>query len=160
MKEIILNTVNKKSPNYKKYSALIDDEDFDNVYKHKWYVTKSCGSFYAQTSIGQKRIFLHNFVMGFVGVDHINHNGLDCQKHNLRKATKQQNSMNTRPHKDSSSKYKGVFWNTGKKKWEARIMYKGKTIRIGRFKDEKQAAQEYNETARKLGGEFAYLNVI
>jgi len=92
-------------------------------------------------------------------VDHINHNGLDNRKANLRPATCAQNNYNSRHfRKSKSSKYRGVNWNKQRKKWFALINYNKKEKFIGAFKDEKQAAKAYDKAAKKYHGEFASLN--
>jgi len=93
-------------------------------------------------------------------VDHINHNGLDNRKANIRPATHSQNNFNRiiSTRGDLSSKYKGVAWNKSKKKWQARIGIYGKRKHIGHFKDEIQAAKAYDKAAKKYHGEFASLN--
>ena len=92
-------------------------------------------------------------------VDHINYNGLDNRKANLRLATRRQNSLHViRTMNPGSSKYKGVSWHTYKKRWGAQITTYGKTYHLGYFKDEIQAAKTYDEAARKYHGEFAALN--
>jgi len=93
-------------------------------------------------------------------VDHINHNGLDNRKANLRPATRAQNNYNKLivKHKESSSKYKGVTWKKENKKWLAQINFKGDYIFLGYFKDERKAAKAYDEAAKKYYSEFACLN--
>lgn len=90
-------------------------------------------------------------------VDHINHDCLDNRKSNLRICTHAENARNKRPV-IGTSKYKGVYWDKTNKKWEAHIR-KGKDVKyLGQFKCEKKAALAYNEKAKELFGEFAYLN--
>jgi hypothetical protein len=92
-------------------------------------------------------------------VDHINHNGLDNRKANLRLATSAQNSYNRRQfRKNKSSKYTGVSWKERTKKWAAIICYKREIIVVGYFKDEIQAAKAYDKAAKKYHTEFASLN--
>ena len=92
-------------------------------------------------------------------VDHINHNGLDNRKANLRLATYAQNSYNRKQfRKRQTSKYTGVSWIKQIKKWRVIICYNGKKKFIGYFKDEKQAAKAYDKAAKKYHGEFASLN--
>jgi hypothetical protein len=95
-------------------------------------------------------------------VDHINHNGLDNRKANLRPVTQAQNCLN-RPYKIykkkiSSSKYKGVTWHKRMKKWTAQICYQGKHKSLGYFDDETDAAKAYDDAAKKHHKEFAVLN--
>jgi hypothetical protein len=74
---------------------------------------------------------------GHLFIDHINHNGLDNRKANLRLATCAQNSYNRKCfRKDTTSKYTGVSWRKEKKKWAVIIGYKRKNIIVGYFKDE------------------------
>lgn len=93
-------------------------------------------------------------------VDHEDHNGLNCQRRNIRIATSADNAHNTRSHKNAVSKYKGVskvgpaLSKVSKKKWRARIG--GKTI--GYFKSAKEAAQAYDKAAAEKYGKFAYPN--
>ena len=109
---------------------------------------------------------LHRFVMGCpkdVTVDHINRNPLDCRIKNLRYATKAQQIYNrgkNRTLAGFSSKYKGVCWRPKRKKWAGHIYFKGKQYNLGNFNTEEEAALAYNNKARELMGEFAYLNEI
>ena len=91
-------------------------------------------------------------------VDHINGNRLDNRKENLRLATPQQNQMNRKSHRNSTSKYKGVSWDKSRNKWRALIMIDNKYKHIGRYQDEREAALAYDKAARELFGEYAHLN--
>lgn len=158
MKKIILNRVNPKSKNYKKFSALVDDEDFERVSGYNWFIMPNG---YVATRIGKSKVYLHRFIMGLTGIDHKNNNKLDNQKNNLRKATKQQNNWNKPKYKtDTSSKFKGVSWCNRGNRWRSKIFHNGKAIYIGTHKDETEAAKAYNKRAKELFGEFAYLNVV
>ena len=91
-------------------------------------------------------------------VDHINGNRLDNRKENLRLVTPQQNNMNRKPLKNSTSKYKGVFWDKNRNKWLVLIMIGDKSRYLGRYQDEREAALAYDKAAKKLFGEYAHLN--
>jgi hypothetical protein len=109
-----------------------------------------------------KAVRLHRVLLGATKgqcVDHINHDGLDNRRSNLRIATHAQNLMNRRKAtqwggRECSSKYLGVSWEADKKRWLAQVRHDGKLYRR-RFKDEEGAARWYRETAIKLHGEFA-----
>ena len=91
-------------------------------------------------------------------VDHIDHNGLNNQKKNLRLATFTQNCQNQRRCSHGTSKYKGVHWHKSCKKWAAAIRCDNKTYHLGYFKDEIAAALAYDSAARRLHKDFAALN--
>lgn len=141
------------------YVALVDDEDFDNVNQFEWHVSKCETKFYARRSLGKRKYqFLHQFIMGSKWIDHIDDIGLNCQKHNLRKCTNSQNQMNSRPRKNTASKYKGVSKCSEANRWQSQIKLSGKIFYLGIFKDEIDAAKAYDTKAIELFGEFAYLN--
>ena len=105
---------------------------------------------------------MHRKIMGAEGeilVDHINHNGLDNRKVNLRFATYSQNNSNTRMRKNpGASKYKGVQWSKQRNKWTAIIRYNKKRKFLGYYTDERKAAKAYNEAAKIYHGQFASPN--
>lgn len=89
-------------------------------------------------------------------IDHINGNGLDNSKQNLRKATHAENMRNRRKHKvTTSSPFKGVFFRKDKNRWEARIWFNNKRIRLGMHSTPELAHMAYCKAAAELHGEFA-----
>ncbi len=91
--------------------------------------------------------------------DHLNHNGLDNRKANLRLATHTQNVWHRRKFKSTSrSKYKGLTWRKKEKSWNVRITVNGRRLYVGSFKDETEAARAYDRAAKNLHGPFATLN--
>lgn len=158
MRNILLNTVRSNSSNYKKFVALVDDADYEKVNKHKWYIHRYGNTLYAHTEIDGKQVSMHKFLTGFKQADHIDMNGLNNQRNNLREATHSQNGANRKSYKNSSSKYKGVCWDKREGKWHAQIKNNGKMFHIGYFKSEINGAQAYNFMAEKLHGEFARYN--
>jgi len=93
-------------------------------------------------------------------VDHIDNNGKNNMLDNLRWATDQENAYNRRKIENTSSQYKGVYWDNIKMKWRSRIKIKGKSKHLGYYDDEDEAGHAYNAKALELFGEFAKLNVI
>lgn len=143
--------------------VIFDDEDQELVMQYHWYVNEPTpGIFYAVTSgyPGISSLRMHNLVMGFTGgpleVDHINRNGLDNRRRNLRSCSRQQNNANQGPRK-GTSRYKGVRFNKGK--WTAQIMIDRVSIHLGRHETELGAAAAYDKAAREAWGEFAYQNL-
>lgn len=158
LKEILLNIINSKSPNYKRFFALIDDEDFERVNQYIWHIKRINNWVYACAFIDGEFIYLHNFITGLKWIDHKNGIGLDCQKDNLRGATNQQNQFNQRLRQGGTSKYKGVCLHKSSKKWQAYIKFNYKSIHLGLFNSEREAGLAYNRKAKELFGEFARLN--
>ena len=110
----------------------------------------------------QKSVRMHRAVLDVPAgkfIDHINHNGLDNRKANLRIVTRRENSWNKRKQRGNySSQYKGVTWLKRTGKWQARIVCRGTSIFIGQFDDEEAAARAYDARAAELFGEYAALN--
>lgn len=93
-------------------------------------------------------------------VDHIDGNGLNNSRSNLRVATNAQNSENQRKkaNANTSSKFKGVSWHKSTRKWRAYIRHKYKCVHLGLFRSETDAAKAYDRRAKKLFGDFCNLN--
>ena len=145
--------------------ALVDDEDFERINQYKWYANNEHGIWYAIRSIrktnGKQTIQrMHRIIMdapnGFE-TDHVNHDGLDNRKRNLRICTHAENQHN-RKLQDGTSKFKGVSWHEATKKWQAKITSNGKLIHLGVYDNEITAALAYNIKAKDLFGDFVYLN--
>jgi DNA-binding Xre family transcriptional regulator len=98
-------------------------------------------------------------VVDGVSLDHKDGNGLDNRKKRLRVADHAQNGWNQKIRIcGKSSRYKGVIWHIGARKWQSQIRYKGRLIHLGTFDDEAEAAKAYDEAAEKHFGVFARLN--
>jgi hypothetical protein len=93
-------------------------------------------------------------------IDHINGDKLDNRKANLRVCTNGQNHMNIKKYAGKTSKYKGVWWNKERGKWQTDIKLDKKKRYVGRFEDENEAGLAYNAAAIALFGEFALLNEV
>jgi hypothetical protein len=142
--------------------AIVDSEDYERLSAFKWYAQRSTNTFYAKRNIllpdGRRTTgFMHIEIMGALGVDHIDGDGLNNRKENLRPCSHADNCKNTRSRKGSSSQYKGVKRYRGVK-WAAQIQTNGKQNFIGYFDDEVEAALAYDRIATQLHGEFARLN--
>ena len=167
----------KRIPLTQNKFAMVDDEDFDELSKYNWCVEKkSNGMFYAsRSSLSNKEkrhtVYMHRQILGLTKndgkqTDHINHNGLDNKRSNIRVCSYAQNQQNRKLIKNKTSKYKGVSWSKGqihkgkqyKGKWLAHIVYEGKALHLGLFNDEIEAAKAYDQKAKELFGEFAYIN--
>ncbi len=87
-------------------------------------------------------------------VDHIDGNGLNNQRSNLRIATRAQNAHNTRRPKTNTSGHKGVYWSKCAKSWCAMICSNGKRKYLGLFDNVDEAGKAYEMEARLNHGEF------
>lgn len=103
---------------------------------------------------------MHKFLTDWPKTDHIDGNGLNNQRRNLRPCTTAQNAANQTQQKGRSSLYKGVSWRKGRNKWRAGIKVNGKQINLGDFTNETEAALAYNKAAAEHFKEFARLNTV
>jgi len=142
--------------------AIVDAEDYERLSKYKWHAVKEGRCWYAKTlRRNGLTMRMHRLILSaprHLFVDHIDHNGLNNRKSNLRLCTHKQNSRNTRPRRGGTSKYKGVHWCKIRKKFRAMICNNSKFIHLGYFDDEIAAAKAYDRKALELFGQFAYLN--
>jgi len=143
--------------------ATLDIDDLNKVACYKWQARFSKGNWYAIHSTLEGEVTMHGLLMGSkpdCEVDHINQNGLDNRRVNLRFATKSENRANVKKRTDNSSGFKGVSFNKRVAKWRAYIQKDKKQIHLGFFDDKQKAAKAYNDAAKRLFGEFAWLNQI
>jgi hypothetical protein len=149
--------------------ALVDDCDHTELSRFKWSAVKIGHTYYAQRHIhganGKRTtIYLHRVILGLTGskvlCDHINGEGLDNRRSNLRIASRAQNNVNKRPQEGGTSKWKGVCFDKGNGKWRTQIGIDGKTTHLGYFHEELAAAAAYDRAAIKFFGEFAKTNFV
>lgn len=89
-------------------------------------------------------------------VDHINGNGLDNRRENLRVVTDSQNTQNQRIKSSNKSGYKGVFWHKQRNKWVAQIGIENRQIYLGSFSNIEEAVLEYEKASEKLHKEYKH----
>ena len=154
----------KHLPTQQGIFSFVDDENFDDLTKHKWRAKKDGHTFYADTNIKRDgkyvKVALHRLIMSAplgMEVDHIDGNGLNNQRINLRLCTKGQNQHNRRRQSNKSG-YKGVVWHKRTRKWQAQIMSDGKYKYLGVYYCLVKAAKAYDKAAKEYFGDFAKLN--
>jgi len=148
--------------------TLVDDEDYPFVSKYKWHARRNrSGIWYAFTYMriaGKKcNIGMHRLILGLTcggkrDVDHINHNGLDNCRGNLRICSRSQNIMNGKARNGGSSRFRGVYWDKQAKKWHAHIWINQKEMYLGLYTLEECAALAYDFAIMKYHQEFASFN--
>jgi len=154
----------KEIPLTQGYVAIIDDEDFENVSRLKWHASPRYYTVYAvhRKARKSKPIYLHRFIMDCPPekyVDHIDDNGLNCTRINLRICEPAQNRQNARKIiRLCTSKFIGVSWSKQKMKWRSRIRMNDHEFHCGHFDSEEEAARAYDKKAGELFGEFARFN--
>lgn len=149
--------------------ALVDDIDFEKINQYSWHIRKGKKP-YARTTIWNKTkkkpqlFYMHRIILELtdpkIHVDHIDGNGLNNQRANLRIATSLENNRNVFKQPNKTSQFKGVSYCNSRKKFKASISLNNKETFLGRFEKEIDAAYAYNEAAIKYFGKFARLNKI
>lgn len=145
-------------------TTIISKESYDTVKNFRWFTKLAItGKYYVYAHLkGSKKIMLHRLIInakkGFC-VDHVNGDTLDNRLSNLRIASFLENNRNAKKRKNCTSKYKGVTKRPSGN-WGVYITFENKTICLGTYKEEKEAALIYNKYAKLYFKEFAKLNKI
>jgi hypothetical protein len=137
--------------------ALVDDEDFEKLNHHIWYSSRGVKTLYARWDVNnkgeRKTHYMHRAIIGKIPegceVDHIDGNGLNNQKSNLRIVTKRGNSQNR--HHIKTSIYPGVSWSKNERKWVSMIQLNGICKNLGYFKIESEAHTTYRVACEVFG---------
>jgi hypothetical protein len=157
------------SEKYGQKVVYFDEEYLPLVRAFRWVLSKEGKVFYASARKWiplEKRsltIKMHLLILpcpAGMKTDHINGNGLDNRRNNLRTASNQQNLMNRGANKNNTSSFKGVTWHKRASKWMAQLMFNREHKHGGLFDDPIEAAKAYNKLALQYHGEFAKLNEI
>ena len=146
--------------------ALVDNDDFETLNRYRWYAVKLGNTFYAmrKTYTPPKTVYMHREILNLKSgdkreTDHINHDGLNNQRSNLRICNRRQNNFNHRMGWGISM-YKGVSLYKNTSTWRAYIQDNGKPRHLGCFNNEVDAALAYNAEAKRLYGNFVRLNNV
>lgn len=141
--------------------ALVDNRDFNWLNQWRWHYL-SVGYAARRVYPGRKYIYMHRLIMGESDhdreIDHINRNGLDNRRSNLRVVNRSFNMANTGLRSTNTSGAKGVYWDKSRDKWTAEITVNYKKKYLGRFNDKNDAALAYDVAAKRYFGQSAFLN--
>jgi len=144
--------------------ALVDDYWYPILSKWKWYCSTKG---YAVRDIGGRKgkehILMHRYIMmaptGWE-IDHKNQDKADNQEQNLRIVKPEKNYINRKMLSSNKTGYKGVCFDKSRGKYMASISLNKCQHNLGRFDTALEAARAYNEVAKVLHGEYAYLNEL
>lgn len=157
----------KKIPLTKGRFAIVDNIDFKELSIYRWTFQgeKTNNNGYAIRDTSRGRVFMHRVILNAKKgkiCDHINGNGLDNRRNNLRICTSGDNNKNSKVlRKNNTTGYKGVsFVAKNKKPWFAQIQVDGKNMYLGCFENIKDAARAYNKAAMAYHGIYAKINNI
>ena len=154
-----------------KYKVKVDQEDFERLSKYTWRVRKRKDTqklsivTSVRTSDGVRNISLPRLLMrppaGKMVYPRRYFDGFDFRKDNLIVCSiRQRQQMLPKQRKGTTSTYRGVSYLKKKKKWRAGITVKGKSINLGDFKTESEAAFAYNQASKKYFGTHSYQNTV
>lgn len=138
----------------------IDDSDFEWAARFSWHATKSGKRFYARRREGWKgKLFsMHRELLVAPegkDVDHIDGDGLNNQRSNLRIVSRSQNLCGfLRKKEGATSRFRGVCWDSTEKKWLAQIRTNQKNKYLGRFDSELLAAEAYRRAQEERNQKF------
>lgn len=144
--------------------TILDEDEYDKFKNTSIHAVNYKGWWYAEVTLSKKgKQLLHRLILNAKKgeiCDHINGDGLDNRKNNLRIVTNSQNLMNSRKPiiKNTTSQYKGVYWSVHHKKWVSRVRLNYKYQNLGFYNNELDAAHAYDDGAKRVFGKYAKLN--
>lgn len=163
---VIKIPLSKKGKHTGKYETIIDDCDSD-LAELSWFSEhpnkKRVNYAVRWDSNSRTRIRMHCVILERIlgrelnpkeTTDHIDGDGLNNQRSNLRLANHSQNMKNKKIPSHNTSGYKGASLNTARKKWIAQIIVNNKRIYLGSFDTALEAHLAYCKAAKELHGEF------
>lgn len=145
------------------YEAVIDASDVAIVKAYTWKATVDTRRVYATTNVGGREnktgMRMHRLIMDApdgVDVDHIDHNGINNRRNNMRLCTRSENLQNQRKRIDNTSGFKGVHYYKRTGRWRAYIMLEGKERHLGYFDTPELAYDAYCTASKELHGDYGF----
>lgn len=144
--------------------AIVDDEDFDKINQYRWRAVFNRNTWYAATGQTRDQTYwgMHEMILGFneSQIDHIDGNGLNNQKINLRFATHSQNTQKGKARKDNPQGLRGIYWASNCNKWRASIQVNHQRLNLGLYKEINDAIKAYNAASLTHFGEHGFQNQL
>lgn len=140
--------------------VLVDDADLDMLRQFKWLPVRRGQTYYARSRFGGATIYMHRLLLlpdPDQSVDHKNGNGLDNRRANLRVADACGQARNSRKG-GGVSRFRGVYLNRNTGRWYAQVSIRDRSIHLGTFDSEEEAALARDAAARVHYGEFGRFN--
>ena len=143
--------------------AVVDIDDLSVVEGYNWFskIDKRC-AYAMRKSVGldgkRKTLLMHReiaYAPDSMEVDHIDSDGLNNRRINLRVATHEENTRNARVRLDNKSGVKGVHWSSRAQRWMASVRIDGRQVHIGTFRDLDAAVTARKSATDKAHGRFA-----
>lgn len=142
--------------------AIVDDADFEELSKYKWQAHRTRNRWYATRTFGKRFVKMHRFLLSAakgIKVDHIDGDGLNNRRDNLRECSNAENCRAFRKKwSGSTSCFRGVSRHKASSSWVAQLCKNGLVFHLGCFQNEEDAARAYDVKARELFGEYASPN--
>jgi hypothetical protein len=142
--------------------ALVDAEDYESLAGYRWHAAPKGGTWYAEragrlSEGGPRTVCMHRVILSAppgLMVDHIDGDGLNNRRSNLRLATHAQNGQNQRRSRANASGFKGVSWSSRVGRWQAAIRIAGRKVFLGYYGTPEEAHTAYSAAVEKFHGEF------
>src|SRR5215469_706225 len=125
--------------------TVIDRDDLEKALSRRWYAHRCGYNFYAATT----DTHLHAFLTGFKETDHIDGDGLNNLRSNLRDGSNGVNQRN-KEVTNATSGYRGVYFHKQRRKWQAMISVQGKQIHLGLYSTREEGARAYDEASNRF----------
>lgn len=146
--------------------AIVDDADYEYLNQFRWFASKDKNTWYAMRTVPRSngketKVSMHRDLLGVLSdahVDHVDMNGLNNTRGNIRPCTGVENRRNRGAQRNNTSGFKGVTWHKASNKWRAQIRQDGTRKHLGLFDSPEDAARAYDTAARELHGSFARPN--
>ena len=155
----LISTIRRIPVSKGKYEALVDEQDYERLTAHTWFLYRHHGTNYAaredRKPDGRRTLIkMHREVLQVTDptkqVDHLNGDGFDNRRQNLRLATPVEQRFNSKVRKDNKTGVTGVFFRCDGGVF---LAYAGRVL-LGRFKTKEEAIETRKNWEKSSGHTF------